>query len=112
MSLSLRERRAVVKEISVRYKKVKKKEKGKILDEFVDWDRKNVKSTTYKFCQGIRKIRKPKPQDADESNNEKLDTRLLDNHYDSYWQICKSLGCTRKPAPDEQVELEFIEEEE
>ena len=31
MSLSLKERRAVVKEISVRYKKVKKKEKGKMV---------------------------------------------------------------------------------
>ena len=36
MSLSLKERRAVVKEVSKRYKKVKKKEKGKILDEFVN----------------------------------------------------------------------------
>ena len=43
MSLSLKERRAVVKEISVRYKKVKKKEKGKILDEF-------VKLTGYNRC--------------------------------------------------------------
>ncbi len=43
MSLSLKERRAVVKEIPVRYKKVKKKEKGKILDEF-------VKLTGYNRC--------------------------------------------------------------
>ncbi len=35
MSLSLKERRAVVREVSKRYKKTKKKEKGKILDEFV-----------------------------------------------------------------------------
>ena len=35
MSLSLRERRAVVREVSKRYRKAKKKEKGKILDEFV-----------------------------------------------------------------------------
>jgi len=41
--LSLKERRAVVKKISVRYKKVKKKEKGKILDEF-------VKLTGYNRC--------------------------------------------------------------
>jgi len=43
MSLSLKERRVVVKEIPVRYKKVKKKEKGKILDEF-------VKLTGYNRC--------------------------------------------------------------
>ena len=35
MSLSLKERRAVVREVSKRYKKASKKEKGKILDEFV-----------------------------------------------------------------------------
>ena len=46
MSLSLKERRAVVKEISVRYKKVKKKEKGKILDEF-------VKLTGYNRCYAL-----------------------------------------------------------
>ena len=43
MSLSLKERRAVVKEVSKRYKKVKKKEKGMILDEF-------VKLTGYNRC--------------------------------------------------------------
>jgi len=43
MSLSLKERRAVIKEVSKRYKKTKKKEKGKILDEF-------VKLTEYTRC--------------------------------------------------------------
>ena len=36
MSLSLKERRAVVREIPNRYKRARKKEKGKILDEFVE----------------------------------------------------------------------------
>lgn len=43
MSLSLKERRAVIKEVSKRYKKAKKKEKGKMLDEF-------VKLTEYSRC--------------------------------------------------------------
>ena len=34
MCLSLKERKAVVKEEATRYQKVTKKEKGKILDEF------------------------------------------------------------------------------
>lgn len=43
MSLSLKERRAVIKEVSKRYKETKKKEKGKMLDEF-------VKLTGYARC--------------------------------------------------------------
>jgi hypothetical protein len=43
MSLSLKERKAVVKEEAARYHKVTKKEKGKILDEF-------VKLTGYSRC--------------------------------------------------------------
>ena len=43
MSLSLKEKRAVVREVSKRYKKASKKEKGKILDEF-------VKLTGYNRC--------------------------------------------------------------
>ncbi len=46
MGLSLKEKRAVVKEASKRYKKVKKKEKGKILDEF-------VKLTGYNRCYAL-----------------------------------------------------------
>jgi len=43
MSLSLKERRAVIKEVSKRYKKARKKEKSKMLDEF-------VKLTGYNRC--------------------------------------------------------------
>lgn len=43
MSLTLKEKRAVIREVAKRYKKVRKKEKGKILDEF-------VKLTGYNRC--------------------------------------------------------------
>ncbi len=36
MALKLEERKAAVREVSKRYKKASKKEKGKILDEFVE----------------------------------------------------------------------------
>ena len=44
MSLSLKERRAVVRKVSKRYKKTKKKEKGKILDEFIEPEVDNIKN--------------------------------------------------------------------
>ena len=50
MSLSLKERRAVVREVSKRYKKAKKKEKGRILDEF-------VKLTGYNRCYAAYLLR-------------------------------------------------------
>ena len=43
MSLSLRERKAAVREVSKRYRKASRKEKGKILDEL-------VKLTGYTRC--------------------------------------------------------------
>jgi hypothetical protein len=30
---------------------------------------------------------------------ERLDSRLVGNHYDAYWQICRALGCARATAP-------------
>ncbi len=45
MSLNLREKKAAVREVFKRYKRASKKEKGKILDEF-------VKLTDYTRCYG------------------------------------------------------------
>ncbi len=45
MSLNLKERKAAVREVSKRYKKSSKKEKGRILDEF-------IKLTGYTRCYG------------------------------------------------------------
>ncbi|MGC8758304.1 MAG: transposase, partial [Caldisericaceae bacterium] len=50
MSLSLKERKAVVKEEAARYQKVTKKEKGKMLDEF-------VKLTGYSRCYASYALR-------------------------------------------------------
>jgi len=50
MSLSLRERRAVIKEVSKRYKEARKKEKSKMLDEF-------VKLTGYTRCYALYVLR-------------------------------------------------------
>lgn len=84
--------------------------KQKILQEFAEWDDKNVKTTNYAPCPGMRNIRKRKPNDPDENNAEKLDPVLVGNHYDAYWQICKALGCMRMPDKGVQLELDFIDD--
>lgn len=50
LNLSLKERRAVVKEEATRYQKVTKKEKGKMLDEF-------AKLTGYSRCYAAYALR-------------------------------------------------------
>lgn len=81
--------------------------KQKILEEFADWDIQQIKNTDYYPCPGIRSIRKEKPFDHDEHNKEKLDSVLIGNHYDAYWQICKALGCSRLEHQIPQLELEL-----
>ncbi len=65
---------------------------------------------TTKFCPGRRRRTKAhKPAHPLENCPERLDTRLNGKHFDWYWQICKAIGCQRKPPPGEQ--LEFLVEE-
>ncbi len=86
--------------------------KQRVLEEFATWEIENTQNAIYKSCPGRRNIRKFKPTHPDENNEEKLDTLLIGRHYDSYWQICRELGCTRKPDKDKQPELDFTDEPE
>lgn len=83
--------------------------KQKILEEFAENDETNLPHATYEPCPGVRRVTKNKPSDPDENNVDKLDPRLVGNHFDSYWQICKALGCPRYPAEDNQIVLDFDE---
>jgi len=68
--------------------------KQKILEEFATYDEQHYPKG-YNPCPGIKKIRKRKPHDEEEANAEKLDERLVNKHFDTYWQICNELGCVR-----------------
>ncbi len=76
--------------------------KQTILNEFREYDKTHLKPIEYLPCPGMRKRSKSKPHDPDENNAEKLDDRLLSHHYDAYWQICHSLGCTKTLDLNEQ----------
>jgi hypothetical protein len=56
-------------------------------------------------CPGARKKGAKKPPSQEEQNAERLDSALVGNHYDAYWQICRALGCPRRPVSGAQLEL-------
>lgn len=62
-------------------------------------------STTVRGCPGARPSGPKKPPHQEENNAQRLDPGLTGRHFDAYWQICKALGCPRRPAPGEQLEL-------
>ncbi|MBM3166642.1 MAG: hypothetical protein FJZ94_04265 [Chloroflexi bacterium] len=62
-------------------------------------------SSKIKGCPGARRLGKRKKKDPEERNAEKLPPELLAKHFNSYWQICRALGCPRRPVSREQLEL-------
>lgn len=83
--------------------------KQTLLEEFARSDDQSHPNANYGGCPGMRPSRPPKPADEEEANAEKLDPRLVNQHFDAYWEICKALGCPRYPDAD-QLLLDFEEE--
>ena len=77
-----------------------------ILDELATYNIEHYPTASSNPCPGMRPLRNSKPLDAQENNAERLDPRLVGNHYDAYWEICKALGCPRMPADVSLVEEE------
>jgi len=61
-------------------------------------------------CPGQRLIRELKDYDKKECDVDHLDPSLVGRHFDAYWQICRALGCPRRPPPDLEPTLDFVEE--
>jgi hypothetical protein len=74
------------------------------LKELADINNKHFKNKI-KGCPGIKRIGIKKKKDKQENNDEKLPKELLGKHFNAYWQICRALGCPRRPKPNEQIEL-------
>lgn len=83
--------------------------KQQILEEFAAADL--ARPIPFHFCPGIKRITKRKDPDPEENNADKLDPRLVGKHFDAYWEICKQLGCTRRPPPSQQLPMGFLDEE-
>jgi len=70
--------------------------KQQVLDYLVQQD--SIKIHDYKPCPGRRKPNAKKILDPDETSDRlPLEVR---HHFDSYWQICKALGCTVEPIAE------------
>ena len=84
--------------------------KQSILEEFIEHDQKHHPTQDYSPCLGRKKLGKLKKKDKRESD-EKLDERLQGKHFNAYWQICKKLGCPRRPSVIQGELWEFDEHE-
>ena len=84
--------------------------KQALLEEFANKDIADNPAAKYTFCPGERPRRGRKPRHPEEQNREKLDERLVGKHSNAYWEICRKLGCPRRPSDEdiEQLEMEDV----
>lgn len=81
--------------------------KQKILEEFIEYNKKTFKKN-HEECNPLEKdIRQPKPRHPCE-NHEKIPERIRGRHFDGYWQICKALGCAQG-KPSQQKSFDFTD---
>lgn len=85
--------------------------KQKVLEELAAQDERNFSQRIYLPCPGERRLSSPKPRDDKENDATRLPPELVGKHFDSYWQICRALGCPRRPAESELPLLEEVADE-
>ncbi len=83
--------------------------KKAVLEELAAEDRKV--NDDYLGCPGRRKLKGTKEPDKYEHSS-KLPVELRGKHFDSYWQLCKALGCPREPHATQLSLFEALESEE
>jgi len=81
--------------------------KQRVLEELADYDRQHFPDARYTPCPGERDVKRRKPSDTRESDSNYLPELLCGKHFDAYWQICRVLGCTRRPA---QRDIDYQED--
>ena len=54
-------------------------------------------------CPGARKLMRRKKKDKREKDSERLPDPILGKHFNAYWQICRALGCPRRPKQGQQA---------
>lgn len=85
--------------------------KQKVLEELAAQDAQNFPKAVYLPCPGERRISRTKPEDTRESDSSRLPADLVGKHFDAYWQICRALGCPRRPAKEELALVEEVVDE-
>jgi hypothetical protein len=85
--------------------------KQKVLEELAEEDKRNSPNARYTPCPGERAIKRSKPIDDRESESQYLPDALLGKHFDAYWQICRALGCPKRPTQQDIDYQEDVEQE-
>ncbi len=80
--------------------------KQKVLEELSENNLRRFTSSV-SGCPGQRVVRITKERHDEEGNAQKMPPELVGEHFNSYWQICRKLGCTRRPQPREQLTLDI-----
>lgn len=73
--------------------------KQRALEELAAFNRQRFPDRQTSPCPGERPLRGSKPLDPEEQNADRLPSALVGRHADAYWQICRALGCPRRPLP-------------
>lgn len=68
--------------------------KNAILKEMAEHNRSEKPNAIHKLCSPPKKITKEKVSHPKE-DSERLPDELRSQHFDAYWQVCKSLGCVK-----------------
>jgi hypothetical protein len=85
--------------------------KQKILKEFIEDDRKRFPGDLH-FCNPNPKIRKYKEKPRHPEEKSRRLPPEVRKHFDCYWQICTSLGCTQRRDVPGDTQLSFLDDEE
>ena len=78
--------------------------KQKALKELAEFNE-NSGLPKQRGCPGARKVGVRKKKDKGEIDGERLPDPILGKHFNAYWQICRALGCPKRPKPRQQAAL-------
>ncbi|MDW8396012.1 MAG: hypothetical protein RMM31_07200 [Anaerolineae bacterium] len=81
-----------------------------VLEELAKEDLQKYPQASYNPCPGQRRVRDPKPDDPREHDQQRLPQLLLHKHFNAYWEICRALGCPKRPKPPELPLLDSVDE--
>ena len=84
--------------------------KQAVLEELAQLNR-NRFTHSVRGCPGQRRSSRAKDVDENENNGDRLPPELLGQHFNSYWQICRALGCPRRPVAGEQLPFDIENED-
>ncbi len=73
--------------------------KNVILKEMAEYNKVNYSNAKNNLCTPPKPIRSK--VDHPQENSDRLPSELKDKHFDSYWQVCKELGCVRYNTKEE-----------